>query len=102
MNYKVYYAKKNGDYILIPWRNGEPVDDISFVIVTKEMLDAINNSTPFNIKRQPKIIQIVVTENNSVWQGIILGLGDDGIVYTLNHKNEWIEKIYKFVDKEKS
>lgn len=32
-----------------------------------------------------KIIQILQTENNYSWQGAILGLGDDGVLYELSH-----------------
>jgi len=39
-----------------------------------------------------KIIQILQTENNFTWQGIVLGLGDDGILYYLKHDNSgWIK-----------
>jgi predicted enzyme involved in methoxymalonyl-ACP biosynthesis len=43
-------------------------------------------------------VQIIVTENNETWQGRILGLGDNGVVYTLNNKNEWEGNIWKFAD----
>ena len=34
-----------------------------------------------------KIIQIFPMENNEGWQGHVLGLGDDGVVYIDNHSN---------------
>ena len=36
-----------------------------------------------------KIIQILFTESHSTWQGRLLGLGDDGVVYTLDQKGNW-------------
>ena len=35
-----------------------------------------------------KIIQILFSPQNSTWQGIFLGLGDDGIVYW-NNSGKW-------------
>lgn len=38
-----------------------------------------------------KIIQIVPMENNATWQGVILGLGDDGVVYEFStSEQKWI------------
>jgi hypothetical protein len=31
-----------------------------------------------------KIIQVIKTEDNHMWQGALLGLGDDGVLYELN------------------
>lgn len=28
-----------------------------------------------------KIVQVIPMENNSTWQGAVLGLGSDGVVY---------------------
>ena len=37
-----------------------------------------------------KIIQIVITQNDSTWQGNLIGLGDDGKVYVAEPKG-WKE-----------
>lgn len=35
-----------------------------------------------------KITQIIPMPDNSLWQGAVLGLGDDGIVYILSTENK--------------
>ncbi|MCU0808647.1 MAG: hypothetical protein MUC53_12175 [Candidatus Contendobacter sp.] len=30
---------------------------------------------------KPKIIQLILTPNDNAWQGVILGLADDGVTY---------------------
>ena len=37
----------------------------------------------------PKIIQILIAPNDSTWQGILLGLGDDGITYQVGTGAKW-------------
>ena len=38
-----------------------------------------------------KIIQLIPMENNASWQGAILGLGNDGVVYEFsNIEQKWI------------
>ena len=37
----------------------------------------------------PKIIQILIAPNDALWQGMILGLGDDGVTYRAGSKNTW-------------
>jgi len=37
----------------------------------------------------PKIIQILIAPNDSTWQGILLGLGDDGITYQVGTGTKW-------------
>ena len=49
-----------------------------------------SSSSPSSIQRQPKIIQILVTENNEIWQGMLIGLGDDGLVYHQSRGDIWI------------
>ena len=36
-----------------------------------------------------KIVQLLLTPDNHVWQGILLGLGNDGVTYALNYNNTW-------------
>ena len=36
-----------------------------------------------------KIVQILVAPNNSEYQGIMLGLGSDGVVYRADSDNKW-------------
>lgn len=36
-----------------------------------------------------KIIQIIPMPNNFEWQGALLGLGDDGVLYILGNGNVW-------------
>ena len=36
-----------------------------------------------------KIIQILLTEENSKWQGRLLGLADDGFTYAVNNDGLW-------------
>jgi len=38
---------------------------------------------PKNQEGEMKIIQILFSPNDSQWQGVLLGLGDDGLVYRL-------------------
>lgn len=40
----------------------------------------------------PKIIQILIAPNDAVWQGRLLGLGDDGVVYE-NETTGWVPSI---------
>jgi len=45
----------------------------------------------------PKIIQLLLTENNGTWQGRLLGLGNDGVTYVAE-KEGWklfITKIHE-------
>ena len=37
----------------------------------------------------PKIIQILIAPNDAIWQGILLGLGDDGITYQVGTGTKW-------------
>jgi hypothetical protein len=41
----------------------------------------------------PKIIQILIAPNDSTWQGILLGLGDDGITYQVETGTKWKQMI---------
>ena len=36
-----------------------------------------------------KIIQIVFAESGSIWEGRLLGLGDDGTVYAIDPDGNW-------------
>ena len=36
-----------------------------------------------------KIIQLLKLENDSTWQGRLLGLGNNGITYELNKNGKW-------------
>ena len=36
-----------------------------------------------------KIIQLLKLENDAIWQGRLLGLGDNGITYKLDTKGRW-------------
>lgn len=50
-----------------------------------------------------KIIQIMGMPNDACWQGHVLGLGDDGIVYMDDHNNGvrgWIEYIPMVIKKD--
>jgi len=38
-----------------------------------------------------KIIQILIAPNDCHWQGKLLGLGDDGIVYALTDEGDWMK-----------
>jgi hypothetical protein len=40
----------------------------------------------------PKIIQILVTPNDDSWQGMLLGLSDDGVVYRVE-EDGWVAMI---------
>ena len=41
----------------------------------------------------PKIIQLLKLENDAIWQGKLLGLGSDGVIYELNKDGRWVELI---------
>ena len=43
--------------------------------------------------KKVKIIQIMCAPKGSEYQGVFLGLGDDGVVYYANTKGEWEEYI---------
>ena len=36
-----------------------------------------------------KIIQILIAPENSKWQGVLIGLSDDGVVYECSGKGRW-------------
>jgi hypothetical protein len=38
----------------------------------------------------PKIIQLLLTPNDSNWQGMLLGLADNGDTYRLDHADGWV------------
>jgi hypothetical protein len=38
----------------------------------------------------PKIIQLLLTPNDSNWQGMLLGLADNGDTYRLDHAEGWV------------
>jgi len=40
--------------------------------------------------RPPKIIQLLLTPNDSDWQGALLGLADNGDTYRLDHADGWV------------
>lgn len=42
---------------------------------------------------QVKIIQILQTEHKSQWEGILLGLGSNGVTYWCNSRGIWEEYI---------
>ena len=52
----------------------------SSVIEIKESAMRVGNAD-----YEVKIIQIIKTENDNDWHGLILGLGDDGVVYCSDH-----------------
>ena len=41
------------------------------------------------MSEQPKIIQILTTEHNEMWQGRLLGLSSDGTVYSVGTSGLW-------------
>jgi hypothetical protein len=38
----------------------------------------------------PKIVQLLLTPNDSNWQGMLLGLADNGDTYRLDHADGWV------------
>lgn len=38
----------------------------------------------------PKIIQLLLAPNDSNWQGMLLGLADNGDTYRLDHADGWV------------
>lgn len=52
-------------------------------------------------RARPKIIQVVVPPDNQKYQGVLLGLGDDGVVYYQNPDNgRWSECVEPLTGKE--
>ena len=47
----------------------------------------------------PKIIQLLMCRNDNVWQGVLLGLGDDGVTYHCQG-DTWQPCIPKLAHKE--
>lgn len=43
-------------------------------------------------EEEVKIIQLLITPNNSIWQGQLLGLGSNGITYIMEN-NKWVPVI---------
>ena len=42
---------------------------------------------------QVKIIQLLLTPNNEVWQNALLGLGSDGVTYQVGQGTKWVPVI---------
>ena len=40
-------------------------------------------------EEKPKIIQILITPDNALWQNVLIGLGDDGVVYEVSDHTRW-------------
>lgn len=38
-----------------------------------------------------KIVQIVISPDNSAYQSALLGLGNDGVIYRADNDNKWHE-----------
>lgn len=38
----------------------------------------------------PKIIQLMYTTNKGLWNGLLLGLGDDGVTYKASPSEGWV------------
>ena len=36
-----------------------------------------------------KIVQLLIAPNDETWQGVILGLGDDGVTYSVGQSGKW-------------
>jgi len=47
---------------------------------------------PHKPVNKPRIVQLCVTPNDDIWQGQLLGLGDDGITYCCP-RGEWVPYI---------
>lgn len=45
-----------------------------------------------------KIIQLLQLVNDHVWQGRILGLGDDGVTYEVGKSGRWEELIPRDIE----
>jgi len=44
-------------------------------------------------KEEPKIVQLLLTPNDIVWQGRLLGLGSDGVTYEVGDNTRWVPMI---------
>ena len=49
--------------------------------------------SPEHTPTVPKIVQLILTPNDSIWQGVLLGLGDDGATYYCDKSGRWAEYI---------
>ena len=36
-----------------------------------------------------KIVQVIIAPDNSAYQGVLLGLGSDGVIYHANNDSRW-------------
>lgn len=66
---------------------GIPDDELH--IFQREAEDQDNQDSP-DSTCSPKIIQLLITPNDSNWQGILLGLADNGDTYRLDHADGWV------------
>jgi hypothetical protein len=37
----------------------------------------------------PRIVQLLMTPQDQTWQNRMIGLGSDGVTYSVNHKGFW-------------
>ena len=37
----------------------------------------------------PRIVQLLMTPQDATWQNRLIGLGSDGVTYSVNHKGFW-------------
>lgn len=37
----------------------------------------------------PQIIQLLMTPNDATWQGVLIGLGSDGVTYVCGPSGRW-------------
>ena len=55
------------------------------------------------MSEQRKIIQILMTHDNSQWQGVLLGLDNKGVTHYINKRGVWEDYVpplgYKLEDK---
>lgn len=41
----------------------------------------------------PQIIQLLMTPNDATWQGVLIGLGNDGVTYVCGTSGRWEKYI---------
>ena len=51
--------------------------------------ETVEPSIPVNNIVSPNIIQLLMAPNDATWQGVLLGLGNDGVTYVCGKSGRW-------------
>jgi hypothetical protein len=83
LSYADRTAEKHPQAVTHAGQNARVLAGIFLAKFEREKLAALSDIAP-------KITQLLLTPNDSTWQGALLGLADNGAAYRADHSEGWI------------